>query len=85
MTSDLYVLGIDHGSTYFQHAILLVQDFYGTGNIAITRMFQNVKIYIGDNLDYIQNSECEGSPFMSTNAADPNYGYYFSTWKKGTE
>ena len=66
--SHLFVLGFDHGDSYFQHAVVVVTDFLIVDYFMNTETdyFSNFLIYIGDNTDYTQNPQCEGGPFMTT-------------------
>ena len=73
--NNQFVLGIDLGQSFFQHAINFVQDMleglwanepYGTTNVC--HYFQNFRIYIGDNSDWSKNAECAGGPFMTLDA-----------------
>ena len=72
------MLGIDLGRSYFQHAILIVQDLlsgFVTDNDKHSRYFNNFRIYIGDEENYLMNTECQGGPFLTLNA-DSDGWYY---------
>ena len=51
----IYVLGFDHGESYFQHAILVLEDLKSDNpydNQTEGELFSNFYIYIGDSIDY---------------------------------
>ena len=76
--SLLYVLGFDHGDSYFQHAILLDEDKYDdyTWDNPVSSRFSDFYIYIGDNADYTLNPLCPGAPFQRDLEGVTNSGFY---------
>jgi len=59
------VLTINLLESFFQHAVLFVQDldtgwFANEGGI----LLENVSVYIGDNPDHTKNVACPGGPYM---------------------
>ena len=65
-------------ASYFQHAILIVDDLYENlahDDIAIERhkdWLQNISVYVGESPYFWENTICLGGPFLETDV-DENY------------
>ena len=72
-SNHIFVLGIDLGKTYMQHAVLIVEDLrsgQADSGIVDENKFQNYEVYIGDNSDWTKNLKCPGGPFMTLDDPD---------------
>ena len=52
------MIGVSFDDSYFHHAILIIQDMLETKIEEaddLSTLWQNFKIYIGDNIDYNKN------------------------------
>ena len=53
---NLFVLGIDHHTSYFQHAVTVLGDMYDLDysydRTDTSELFTDFEIYIGDSTDY---------------------------------
>ena len=78
-----WVLGVDHGQSYFQHAIFIVQDMFDSWGGNISNYFDDYLIFIGENEDYNLNTPCASNPVMESSGSGD--AYLYSQWKFGKE
>ena len=56
------VINVDLKKSYFQHAVLVVQDLFNGWQVTEmndpNKFFQNYEIYIGDSPNYADNPKC---------------------------
>ena len=86
---DTFILGIDLGDPYFLHAIRLITDLDIIGSSHFIPeaypdtkdWFQNVRIFIGNSPNYLENEQC-GGIFLAdpSNPNDPDYTSVYSSW-----
>ena len=61
---DIFVLGFDHNDSYFQHAILVLEDYRTADYLEIEGprqdnvVFNEFNIYVGDSEHYTENFLC---------------------------
>ena len=64
----IVTIRFDLGRSFFQHAILIVEDlrdtygYPGEDASQTNNFFQNFEVFIGEDLDYIKNVKCAGGP-----------------------
>ena len=89
---------IDLQQRYFQHAILIVDDFrngdaFNVVDYSDYIYLQNLQVYVGDDPDnYLNNNLCPGGPYLDINDTS-NWLYepstfnwtFNSVWKWGAE
>ena len=74
----MLILGFDFKESVFMHAITHVADLRSKRpsyeDSDVSKLYQNYNIYIGDNVDYTDNTKCEGGPFLNVDDID-SYQY----------
>ena len=98
-TTAPFIFGLDHGSSKFQHAVLLIQKLDASGDsnpsdaVLDAGYASSWKVYVGDDATYSNNAECDGVTYLSDTRDDygpllypiTRAGYGFEAWcnKKG--
>ena len=74
----MLILGFDFKASVFMHAITHVADLMtkwkSFKDNDVEKLYQNYNIYIGDSVDYTDNTKCEGGPFLNVDDID---SYHF--------